>query len=77
MNESKRVVLRVVLFSSFVLGLMLFLLETRSAGEAPERFSLFVASGPVTFASASIMVLALGAWVGLYLWERKRHLRHF
>ena len=77
MNEAKRVALRVVLFACFILGLFLFLFETQSTGEAPERFTLVVLLNPLAIGGAAIMVLALASWGSLYLWERKRHLKHF
>jgi hypothetical protein len=77
MNESKRVALRVALFACFILGLFLFLFETQSTGEAPERFTLVVSSDPLAIGGAVVMVLALASWASLYLWERKRHLSHF
>lgn len=77
MNETKRIVLRVVLFACFILGLFLFLLETQSTGEAPEHFALVVLPGPLAVGGVAIMVLALALWGSLYLWERKRHLKHF
>ncbi len=77
MNESKRIVLRVVLFTCFILGLFLFLSETRSTGEAPEHFTLVVLPDPLAIGGVAIMALALVSWGSLYLWERKRHLKHF
>jgi hypothetical protein len=75
MSESKRVFLRVAAFSSFVLGLMLFLFNTRSTGEAPETFKLVVSANPPAIVGAAVAAIAtLGI---LYLWERKRHLGHF
>jgi hypothetical protein len=76
MSESKRVVLRITAFVCFVLGLMLFLFETRSTGEAPQTFKLIVSSNPLAFVGAAIAALAAAALVALYLWERKRHLEH-
>ncbi len=76
MNESKRVALRVALFACFILGLFLFLSETQSTGEAPERFTLLVSSNPLAVGGAAVMVLALASWATLCLWERKRHLKH-
>ena len=76
MNESKRVVLRVAAFVCFVLGLLLFLFETQSTGEAPERFRLTVSMNPLAIGGATAMFLALATLVILYLWEWKKHLRH-
>ena len=76
MRDSKRVVLRVAAFACFILGLMLFLFETRSTGEAPQTFKLIVSSNPLAFIGAAIAVLAVAALVSLYLWERKRHIEH-
>lgn len=77
MSESKRIVMRVVAFVCFILGLFLFLFETQSTGEAPERFRLMVSLNPLTICGAAMMVLALAGWVSIYLWERKRHMEHF
>ncbi len=76
MSESKRVVLRVVAFLCFILGLMLFLFETRSTGEAPQTFKLIVSSNPLAIIGAAIVALAVAVLVTLYFWERKRHLEH-
>ena len=76
MSESKRVIVRVVAFVCFVLGLMLFLVETRSTGEALETFKLTVSSNPLAIVGAAIAALAVAVLVALYLWERKRHLGH-
>lgn len=77
MNESKRIALRVGLFACFILGLFLFLFETQSTGEAPERFTLVVSPNPFAIGGMAIMIVALATWASLYLWERKRHLKHF
>lgn len=76
MDESKRVALRVAMFASFILGLFLFLSETQSTGEAPERFTLVVSPNPLAIGGVAIMILALATWASLCLWERKRHLKH-
>lgn len=77
MNESKRAVLRLVAFVCFVLGLILFLIGTRSTGEALERFKLIVSENPLVIVGAAIAAVALAALMVLYLWERKRRLEHF
>jgi uncharacterized membrane-anchored protein len=76
-SELKRVVLRVAAFAFFVLGLMLFLFETRSTGEAPETFKLIVSSNPLAVVGAALAALAIAGLVILYFWERRRHLEHF
>lgn len=76
MSELKRVVLRVAAFAFFVLGLMLFLFETRSTGEAPETFKLIVSSNPLAVVGAALAALAIAGLVILYFWERRRHLEH-
>ena len=76
MSESKRVILRVAAFGCFDLGLMLFLLHTRSTGEAPQTFKLIVSSNPLAIVGAAIAALSLAVLVTSYLWERKRHLEH-
>jgi uncharacterized membrane-anchored protein len=75
-SELKRVVLRVAAFAFFVLGLMLFLFETRSTGEAPETFKLIVSSNPLAVVGAALAALAIAGLVILYFWERRRHLEH-
>jgi len=77
MNESRRVVIRMTAVSLFILGVMLFLFGTRSTGEALERFKLFVWSDLAAIAGAAFSVLAVVALIGLFLWERRRHLEHF
>jgi hypothetical protein len=77
MSESKRIALRVALFACFLLGLFLFLFETQSTGEAPERFTLVVSPTPLAIGGVALMVLILAAWASLYVWERKKHLKHF
>ena len=76
MSESRRIGFRVAASIGLVLGLMMFLIETRSTGEAPETFKVFVSSGPVAIVGAAIVVLAAAALVVLYLGERKRVPRH-
>jgi len=55
---------------------MLFLLHTRSTGEAPQTFKLIVSSNPLAIVGAAIAALSLAVLVTSYLWERKRHLEH-
>ncbi len=76
MNESKRVILRVAAIVCFVLGLLLFLFETQSSGEAPERFGVTVSIGPAAIGGAAAMILAVATLVILYLWEWRKHLKH-
>ncbi len=77
MSESKRVVLRVAAFVCFVLGLLLFLFETQSTGEAPERFRVTVSLDSLAIGGAATMFLALATLLVLYLWEWKKALKHF
>jgi len=65
-----------VAFVCFVLGLMLFLFETRSTGEALERFKLIVSGDPLAIVGAAIATVAFATLTVLFLWERKRHLEH-
>ncbi len=76
MSESNRVILRVVAFVCFVLGLMLFLFQTQSTGEAPQTFKLIVSGNPLAIVGAAVAAIAATVLVALYLWERKRHLEH-
>jgi hypothetical protein len=64
------------LYCCFVAGLGLFLSQTRSTGEALERFKLIVLAYLLAIVGATIAVLAVAALVVLYLWERKRHFEH-
>ena len=76
MSESKRDGLRVTAFVCLALGVMLFLLEARSTGEAPETFKLLLSSNPLAIVGAALAILAVAALVALSLWEQKRHLKH-
>jgi hypothetical protein len=46
---------------------MLFLFETRSTGEAAERFKLLVSANPLVILGAAIPMLAVTALAVLYL----------
>ncbi len=74
MDESKRVVMRVVVSLCFTIGLLVFLSGTRSTGEATEQFKLIMSGGPASIGGAMLMLLAAVAYALLHLWERRKHL---
>jgi ABC-type xylose transport system permease subunit len=76
MSESTRTVLQVTVGVCFLLGLLLFLNETRSTGEAPETFKLIVSTSAASIVGGAVAVLALVAMLVLYFLERKRTLKH-
>ncbi len=76
MSESTRTVLQVAAGVCFVLGLLLFLNETRSTGVAPETFKLIVSTSAASIVGGAVAVLAAAAMVLLYFLERKRTLKH-
>ena len=76
MNESRKVVLQVTASIGFVIGLIAFLIDTRSTGEALETFRLSVLSGVVPIAGAAIALLAVVFIVVLFVWEHRRVPKH-
>lgn len=76
MSESTRTVLQVTAGVCFVLGLLLFLNETRSTGVAPETFKLTVSTSAASIVGGAVAVLAAVAMVVLYFSGRKKILRH-
>ncbi len=77
MMESNRIAVRISAFVCFVIGLMLFLIDTRYAGDVPQNFKLVIASAPLAIVGAALALLALTTLVLLHRWEHKRHLEHF
>lgn len=77
MNESKRDIMRTSAVGGFVLGLLFFLSETQSTGEALQRFKLVVSESTLAIGGITLMVLAVAALAILFMWEHKRHLGHF
>jgi hypothetical protein len=76
MSESRNTVLRVAASICFVIGLIVFLSATRSAGEAPETFRLSVLAGSEPIIGAAIALLAATVLVVLLIWERRRIPKH-
>lgn len=76
MSDSTRTGLQIAVGVCFVLGLMLFLNETRSTGEAPETFKLIVSTSAASIVGGAVAVLAAIAMVVLYFLERKKNLKH-
>ena len=76
MTESRRSGLQIAAWVCLVVGLMLFLIETRSTGEALENFKLIVSASAVSIVGASVAVLAAAALAALYFLGQKRNLKH-
>jgi hypothetical protein len=51
---------------------MLFLNETRSTGEAPERFKLFISTSTVSIMGATLVLIALVMLAVVYALSRKK-----
>ncbi len=56
----------------FILGLLLFLSDVHSTGEAPQRFDITISWSAVSVAGALLIVVAAIGAVVLYLSERRR-----
>ena len=56
----------------FVAGLMLFLAETRSTGEALERFRLIIAPTELTILGIVLMALAAITAAALFVFGRRK-----
>ena len=76
MTEPMRAGLQGAALLFFIAGLLLFLNETRSTGEAPETFQLILSSNPASIVGAVLAVIAAAALVLLYLSGRKGTLKH-
>lgn len=76
MKESTKTGFGVTFFMCFVIGLILFLLETRHTGEALERFNLIVLWSTISIVGIILGVAALAALVVLYFPELKKTLKH-
>ena len=76
MSDSRKVALQVVGSVVFVLGLLLFLIETRSTGESLETFKLILSPNALSIVGAAVAVLALAELVFLHFWERHRTTKH-
>lgn len=68
--------LHVVAWMSLVVGLLVFLMDTRSTGEAPEAFKLMVSTDFFSIAGAALAVVAACVLVVLHLADFKRILKH-
>ena len=76
MIETRRSDLQITAGACFVVGLVLFLLDARSTGQALGNFRLIVSTSAVSFVGASVAVLAVLALVVLYFLGRKKGLKH-
>jgi hypothetical protein len=76
MLEQTRTGFQVAAWVSFVVGLLVFLIETRSTGAAPETFKLTVSLNIVSIGGASLALIAAIALVVLYFGDLKRMLIH-
>lgn len=68
--------LHVVAWLSLVVGLLVFLMDTRSTGEAPEAFKLMVSTDFASIAGAALAVVAATVLVVLHLEDFRRMLNH-
>jgi FtsH-binding integral membrane protein len=75
MRESTKTGLGGTFVMCFVIGLILFLLETRHTGEALERFNLVVLWSTISIVGIVLGVVALAALVVLYFPELKKTLK--
>jgi hypothetical protein len=76
MSESKRTWLQIAAAMCFVFGLMLFLKETRSTGEALEVFKLIVSLSTISIVGIALAVVAAAMLIVLYVGGRKETLKH-
>ncbi|HLG32525.1 MAG TPA: hypothetical protein VI362_05765 [Ignavibacteriaceae bacterium] len=76
MKESTKNGLGVTFGMCFVIGLILFLTETRTTGEALERFNLAVLSSTISTVGIILGVAALVGLVVLYFPELKKTLKY-
>ena len=76
MTESRRNGLQIAAWVSFVVGLMLFLVQAGSTGQALENFKLSVSSSALSIVGASVALLAAIALAVLHFLGRKNRLKH-
>lgn len=74
MREPTRIWLQVTAVVCFVVGLMLFLNETRSTGEAPQTFKLIISTSTLSIIGVALVLVGAAAFGVLYLVGRKRAL---
>jgi len=74
--ETRRSDLQITAGACFVVGLVLFLVDARSTGQALENFRLIVSTSAVSIVGASLAALAAVALVVLYFLGRKKSLKH-
>lgn len=72
MKESTKDILGVTYGICFIIGLLLFLSETHSTGEALQRFNLIVFWSIISITGIALIVGALIALVVLYFPELKK-----
>lgn len=72
MNDSQRTALRLIGSVVFVLGLLLFLIESRSTGQSLETFTLTLSPDAVSIIGAAAVGLAVVDLVFAHFWHRKR-----
>ena len=72
MQEITRVRVSGAAVVCFIVGLMLFLNETRSTGEAPERFKLFISTSTISVMGAALVLLAFVVLAVVYALSRKK-----
>ena len=81
MSDSRKAALRIAGSVVFVLGLLLFLVETRSTGQSVENLTVVLSPGAPSIIGAAMAVFAVAELVVLHFLGRrktttKHHLRH-
>jgi hypothetical protein len=76
MNDSKRSTLRGFCSAVLILGLMALMVETRSTGEALERFRVILLLDPVSVVGAGVAALALLGFAVIQVSAHKEHRKH-
>lgn len=72
MSETKKLWLQVASGGCCVVGLMLFLSQTDSRGEAPQSFKLFVSMNEITVMGMILVFLGLAAMITLRFMKEKK-----
>jgi len=75
MTGSTRLGIQITSWILLVAGLVMFLWETRSAGEALETFKLSISLSTVAIAGAVVVVLSVIALVALYVSGKRKNLQ--
>jgi len=76
MSEIKRTGLQVAAVMCFLVGLILFLSQTSSGGEAPETFRLILSFGPISIAGAAVALAAAAVFIAVSWGDLRGKLKH-